>query len=345
MAAVPLARTRFLSNEATGRAQSATLVRSAPIESASRTAEPAALGGGRPWPPEEHAEWNWLVDRLEEEFQRRISAEQSARDAERQLVEMESMQALVWQAASAVHDINNLMAITVSGAEWMLRDLEADDPKGRVAEEIRSAGLRAVDLVHRLLESAHPARREPVVCDLNELLHGAESMMRHVLGAEHQLVFAPASCLGRTRADPTEVENMLLNLVANARDAMPQGGKVTIRTRNADASDDDTRADARALGPTVVIEVTDTGVGMDPETAARIFEPFFTTKPARKGTGLGLFSVLRTVREHDGHIFVRTEPASGTTFEIHLPRIVPGLPSVPPPPRSVGLVPVRPSHR
>jgi len=209
--------------------------------------------------------------------------------------------------------------VAITGADWVLGKLAADDPSRAPLEDIRTASQRAADLVCNLLVSARPRPPDPKICSLKELLSGAESMMRQLLGAERELELIHAPALGNVRVDPAEMENMLMNLVANARDAMPPGGKLTIQTRNADASDPEAGSAGGPQRPSVVIEVRDTGVGMHPSTAARIFEPFFTTKA--RGTGLGLWSVLRTVKEHGGDVFVHSELGLGTTLEIHLPRV------------------------
>jgi len=273
-----------------------------------------------------------LTDRLEEEIDRRFHAEQTLRDMERRLVEAERMQIVAWQAASAVHDLNNLMAVAIQGADWLLATIDGHQSMRETAEEIRVASQRAVDIIQRMLASARPHPPEPEICNLNDIFFRAESMMRHVLGPGCELHIVAAVALGSVRVDPEEIEHMMLNLVANARDAMPVGGKLTIATRNADASDRKSGAACRPRGPSVVIELRDTGVGMDASMSRRIFEPFFTTKGSGQGTGLGLWSVLRAVREHDGDIFVDSEPGRGTTFEIYLPRVIPWLPvpSVPP---------------
>ncbi len=335
MAAIPRLQPLFASEEETtqirqhSRTETPSFGQSRPKDRASPLAADKSASGAS---LTRTAELELLTDRLEREIDRRFNAEQALRDMERRLVEAERMQIVAWQAASAVHDLNNLMTIAIQGTDWLLTKVEGNERMKQVVQEVRTAGQRAADLVQRMLASARPHPPAPKICNLNDIFFGAESMMRHVLGPDRELRIVAAAALGSVRVDPREIEHMMLNLVANARDALPKGGKVTIATRNADASDRKSGSACRPRGPSVVIEVRDDGVGMEPSMSRRIFEPFFTTKHTGQGTGLGLWSVLRAVREHDGDIFVDSEPGSGTTFEIYLPRVIRGLPipSVPP---------------
>jgi len=189
-------------------------------------------------------------------------------------------------------------------------------------EEIRRAGERATALTRQLLAFSRRQLLEPRNIDLREIVLGLERLLRRVLGADLELEIADGPPLGVVRADPNSMEQVLVNLVVNARDAMPEGGKVTLTLANAEVSASDAAAHSDlSPGPYVVLAVTDTGTGMDEPTRKKMFEPFFTTKERGKGTGLGLATVFGIVKQSGGHIRVDTAVGRGTTIEVHLPRV------------------------
>jgi PAS domain S-box-containing protein len=214
-------------------------------------------------------------------------------------------------AGGVAHDFNNMLTVIAGYADVAADRLPADDPAGDALTEIRAAAHRAADLVRQLLAFSRQQVVRPRPVRLAERLADLRKMLARLLGEDVRLVTAADPDLAAVRADPTQIDQVLVNLAVNARDAMPAGGTLTIECRNLPAGDD--------RGRVVRLTVSDTGTGMTEEVKARIFEPFFTTKPAGKGTGLGLATVFGIVRQAGGTIGVESRPGLGTTFRVDLP--------------------------
>ncbi|GMV40288.1 MAG: hypothetical protein AMXMBFR64_20040 [Myxococcales bacterium] len=250
----------------------------------------------------------------------RKAADQERRHLEDQLRQSMKMDAIGKLAGGVAHDFNNQLTVILNYADMALLHV-TDERVRRLLTEVVNAGQRSAALTRQLLAFSRKQALELKPVDVNQCASNLEKMLRRVLGEDVHLRLDLAPDLGLTLADAGQIDQVLMNLVINARDAMPTGGTLTIETSNAelDPSQGERQVDV-APGPYVMLSVTDTGVGMDEDTRARIFEPFFTTKPAGKGTGLGLSIVYGIVRQCGGHIHVRSEPGRGACFQILLPR-------------------------
>ncbi|HEX4469389.1 MAG TPA: PAS domain S-box protein [Gemmatimonadaceae bacterium] len=253
----------------------------------------------------------------------RLEAESEHRELEEQLRQAQKMEAVGQLAGGIAHDFNNLLTLIKAYSGLVADELdEGSAIKSDVVEIQRAAG-RAASLTQQLLAFSRKQILQPRVLDLNRVSRELEPMLRRLIGDNVQIVTRSGASLGRVKADPGQIEQVLINLSLNARDAMPTGGTLTIETANVELDEAyHGRHTVIAPGPYVLLAVSDTGVGMDEETRSRVFEPFFTTKPVGKGTGLGLSTVYGIVKQSSGYIWVYSEPLRGTTFKIYLPRLV-----------------------
>ncbi|MEO8841012.1 MAG: PAS domain-containing protein, partial [Kofleriaceae bacterium] len=243
------------------------------------------------------------------------------RQLEAQYLQAQKMEAVGRLAGGVAHDFNNVLSVILSYAEMIGEALEPGEPLHADIEEIRTAALRATDLTRQLLAFSRQQVLQTKVLNLNQVVAGMEKMLRRLLGADIEVTILPATELWNVKSDPGQVEQILMNLAVNARDAMARGGKLTIETANVELDDDYARAHHELdAGHYVLLTVTDTGVGMDKATLARIFEPFFTTKDKGKGTGLGLATVFGIVKQSGANIFVYSEPGVGTAFKLYFPK-------------------------
>ena len=246
----------------------------------------------------------------------------SRRLLEEQLRHAQKMEALGQLAGSVAHDFNNLLGVIIGYSELLSADLGAQGQISARLETIKKAGVRAASLTSQLLAFSRRQVLQPRVLNLNSLVSETQKMLQRLMGEdiEQKVVLDPA--LGKTKADPGQMVQVIMNLVVNARDAMPAGGKLTIETANI-SFEDDTYFDGVAVPPGqyVMLSVTDTGTGMDVETRERLFEPFFTTKPEGKGTGLGLATVYGIVKQSGGYVFADSEPRKGATLKVYLPQV------------------------
>jgi two-component system cell cycle sensor histidine kinase/response regulator CckA len=264
---------------------------------------------------------------------------------ESQLRQAQKMEAIGRLAGGVAHDFNNLLGVITGYSELLQKNLRSQDPGQQPVAQIQKAADRGAALTRQLLAFSRKEVIQPKVLDLNGIVTDVGKMLGRLLGEDVHLVTKLGKDLGRVLADRSQIDQVILNLVVNARDAMPQGGDLCIETSSVvlDEAYLRTHADVRP-GPYVLLTVSDTGHGMDAETLSHIFEPFFTTKPEGKGTGLGLATVFGIVKQCGGHVSVSSEPVGGTTFRVYLPRVAAEMPAnevpavIAPPPRGTETV-------
>jgi PAS domain S-box-containing protein len=251
----------------------------------------------------------------------RKRAEQEMKALEEQLRQSQKMEAIGRLAGGIAHDFNNILTIIKGYSQLSLSELKEGHPLRENLEGIKKSTDRATDLIRKILAFSRRQVMEMKVLDLNTLLMDLDKLLHRVIGEDIELVAVLAEDLGRVKVDPGQIEQVILNMAVNAKDAMPNGGKLTIETANTELDEAYARSHlAVAPGRYVMLSVSDTGVGMSPEVKERIFEPFYTTKEKGKGTGLGLSTVYGIVKQSGGNIWVYSELGQGTTFKIYLPR-------------------------
>ncbi len=285
-----------------------------------------------------------LVDRMVYLAQIAIERQRTQEDRaerkrlEEQLQQSHKMEAIGRLAGGVAHDFNNLLTAIIGHSELILTRLDDSSPIRSEIEEIKKAGERAALLTRQLLAFSRKQVLQPAILNLNDLLDNMSRMLRRLIREDIRLMTQGRSDLWLVKADPGQMQQIILNLALNARDAMPQGGSLTLRVSNATLDEEQVRARSpMKAGQYVRFSVSDTGEGMDATTRARIFEPFFTTKELGKGTGLGLSTVYGIVKQSEGYIWVESQPGKGATFEIYLPRVeesvdLPKAEMLPPPP-------------
>lgn len=238
-----------------------------------------------------------------------------------QFLHAQKMEAVGRLAGGVAHDFNNMLSVIIGYGELAKSELSPQDPLHFKIEEILKAANKSADLTRQLLAFSRQQIIEPKVLNINTIIDDSERMLNRLLGEDIELTFTPQSDLWSAIMDPSQIDQILVNLAVNARDAMPKGGKLLIETDNATIDKTFCAKHIGALpGDFIVLVISDTGSGMDKETQQHLFEPFFTTKGEGKGTGLGLSTVFGIVKQNNGFIHVYSEPGLGTTFRIYFPR-------------------------
>ncbi len=260
----------------------------------------------------------------------RKQAEEALRQKEEQFRQVQKMEAVGRLSGGIAHDFNNLLCVIIGYADQLETDPLDSDKLRENAEQIRKAGQRAATLTRQLLAFSRQQVLQPRVLDLNAVVADMGKMVHRLIGEDIELTMALDPAIHRVKADPSQIEQVIMNLVVNARDAMPEGGKLSIATANLEMSHEEAEKMAYVQpGAYVQLTVTDTGSGMDESTVARIFEPFFTTKEKGKGTGLGLSTVYGIVKQSCGYVWVSSQPEKGTSFQILLPQVAGAVSAAP----------------
>jgi signal transduction histidine kinase len=244
------------------------------------------------------------------------------RQLEEQFIQSQKMEVVGQLAGGVAHDFNNILAVIIGYADLMMQQLGPAHPLHKHASEIQHAVERASKLTRQLLIFSRKQTVQPVVLDLNEVLKNLDKMLRKLIDENIEMILVPGKSIGRVKADSGYVGQVLMNLVINARDAMPNGGKLTIETRDVTVAEAYSYEHPEVIsGDYVMLAVSDTGTGMTDEVKKHLFEPFFTTKPMGKGTGLGLTTCQTIVNQSGGHIGVYSEEGKGTTFKVYFPQV------------------------
>jgi len=263
----------------------------------------------------------YLVCQLQDVTGRKLAEEKQAK-AEEALHRSQKLEAIGRLAGGVAHDFNNVLGVITGHGELARKEIPEGHPSRRRLEHMLQAAERAAGLTRQLLAFSRKQVQQPRLLDLNTVAADLQNMFERILGEDIESEVRPGAGLGLVNADPTQIEQVLLNLIVNARDAMPKGGRLTIETANAELDDAYATAHPPALaGRFVMLAISDSGTGMDAETQQRAFEPFFTTKPRGEGTGLGLATVYGIVKQSGGYIWLYSEPGRGTTFKVYLPRV------------------------
>jgi two-component system cell cycle sensor histidine kinase/response regulator CckA len=251
---------------------------------------------------------------------RRKRAEEALRRSEEQLQQASKLEAVGRLAGGVAHDFNNLLSVILGSSELLLDDLDANDPRRKYVEAITVASQRAASLTRQLLTFSRKQVSSPLVFDLNSIVRETGRMLPRVIGEHIEIGIVLPVEQAPVRADPTQIQQILMNLATNARDAMPEGGKLTIEVASFEMKQGGGEPADLVPGHYVTLTVSDTGAGMPPEIQSRAFDPFFTTKDVGRGTGLGLSTVYGIVKESGGSILLNSEHGEGTTFSIYLPK-------------------------
>lgn len=253
----------------------------------------------------------------------RKKGEEDLLATEEQLRQSQKLESIGKLAGGIAHDFNNLLTVINGYSDLALRDLNLDDPLRKKFDEIKKAGDRAAKLTQQLLAFSRKQVLQPKILILNSVFSEFEEILRRIIGEDVVLKSILENDLGKVKADPNQIEQVIMNLIVNARDAMPQGGQLTIETKNVFLDEKYVMQHSAVVpGEYVMLSVSDTGAGMDKETVNKIFEPFFTTKAPGKGTGLGLSTVYGIIKQSGGNVWVYSEVGKGTTIKVYLPRVV-----------------------
>lgn len=262
-----------------------------------------------------------LLPAIEREL-REAQARRKARIFEEQFRQAQKMEAIGRLAGGVAHDFNNLLTAILGNCHFLLDSLDRADPRRNDVEDIKVSGERAASLTRQLLAFSRKQLLAPRVIDLNVVIAGMDRLLRRLIGEDIDLITAPGNPLGAVKADPGQIEQVIMNLAVNARDAMPEGGKLTISTNN-EILDDSIAGGQFEVKPGayVTLSISDTGHGMNEEVLSHLFEPFFTTKELGRGTGLGLSTVFGIVKQSSGYVWVSSAPGKGTKFKVCFPQV------------------------
>ena len=289
----------------------------------------------------EHKKSAYNLALAREIMERKQAAEQEQEELRQHLHQVQKMEAIGQLAGGVAHDFNNILGIINGYSEVLLNDRDLREAQRAPIEEIFAAGQRAAALTRQLLAFSRKLVLQPKVLNLNSVIEGFDKMLRRLIGDEIEVRTVLDADLSAVNADPNQIEQVLLNFCINSRDAMPNGGRITIETANVDVNESTAEQHLLSIedghftcpvcarefhpGRYVKLSVSDTGIGMDQGTMSRIFEPFFTTKGPEHGTGLGLATVYGIVKQSGGHVLVCSEPGQGATFRVYLPVVSQGI--------------------